>query len=363
MLTSPDQFPCRVFRLQGQSNSYREITNPLNPDDPLQDVSEERLTDIEPYQFINMLNVPGEQQVMLKVRVAELVRTSSREMGFNFRAMTDSFSFSHLISGAGNVSAILSDGDVTFLLKAISTNGYGKILAEPTLVTISGKTAKFLAGGEFAVPTVVGIDGIGATSTTFKGFGTELEFTPTVVDKDLVRLHVAPSFSSLNSDASVGGIPGLNARSVETTVDLREGQWLAIAGLIQDEQSGQRKRLPFLGDLPVLGGLFGDQDTARYETELIVLVSPELAHPLDAVDIPMLLPGMEVTDPTDRNFFFRSMIEGSQGVEHRSTIRPVAVSRVAGLNPTRESRKSLHHARRQIRAESAYIAGPSGLSK
>lgn len=351
-----------IMRLLGQSNSYREIPESLNAD-PLQDVDRENLTDIEPYQFINMLTVPGEQQVMLKVRVAELVRTSSRELGFNFRVLTDSFSLSHLISGGGNVSAILSDGDVKFLLKAISTNGYGKILAEPTLVTISGKTARFLAGGEFAVPTAVGVDGIASTSTTFKGFGTELEFTPTVLDKDRVRLEVAPSFSSLNSDAAVGGIPGLNARSVETTVDLREGQWLAIAGLIQDEQSGQRTRLPFLGDLPKLGGWFGDQDTSRYETELIVLVSPELVHPLDAVDVPMMLPGMEITDPTDRDFFLHTMIEGSPGVEHRSTIRSVGARRVAGLNSRREDRKAVHHPRRQIRVESAYIAGPSGLSK
>lgn len=351
-----------IMRLLGQSNTYRSMEVDRDPTDPLQDNTEDVLTDIEPYQFINMLNVPGEQQVMLKVRIAELIRSSSRELGVNIRVVTDSFSISHLISGAGNVSAILSDGDVKFLMKAISTHGYGRILAEPTLVTVSGKPAKFLAGGEFAVPTVVGVDGVGAASTTFHGYGTELVFTPTVLDKDLVRLEVSPSFSTLNNDATVGGIPGLNLRKVDTTVDLREGQWLAIAGLIQVEQGGQRTRLPFIGDIPAIGGLFANENTSRNETELIVLVSPELVHPLDAVDIPMLLPGMEVTDPTDKDFFFHSMIEGSPEKDYRSTVRPASVSHVAGLSKTRHRNKQNHH-RQQMQAESAYIAGPSGLSK
>ena len=126
------------------------------------------------------------------------------------------------------------------------------------------------------------------------------------MDKDLVRLEVSPSFSSLNSDATVGGIPGLNRRSVDTTVDLREGQWLAIAGLIQDEQGGQRTRVPYLGDLPFLGGFFSTQNTSRFETELIVLVSPQLVHPLEEGQLPPLLPGMEVTEPTDDDFFIRN---------------------------------------------------------
>ena len=205
---------------------------------------------------------------------------------------------------------ILDGGDVDFVLGAIETHGYGKILAEPTLVTLSGRTAQFLAGGEFAVPTTVGIGGVGAATTTFRGFGTELSFTPTVLDKDLVRLEVSPSFSTLNTDATVGGIPGLSRRSVDTTVDLREGQWLAIAGLIQDEQGGQHSRFPFLGNLPIAGHLFSQRSTSRFETELVVLVSPQLVHPLETEQLPLFLPGMEVTDPTNTDFFARKLIEG-----------------------------------------------------
>jgi pilus assembly protein CpaC len=315
------------------------------------------------FNFINMLTVPGEQQVMLKVRIAELVRSSNRSMGVDISAVFDGEQISHLISGGGNLTAILNDGDVSFLLKAIASHGYGKILAEPTLVTISGKPARFLAGGEFAVPTTVGIGGVGAASTAFHGFGTELSFTPTITDKDLIRLEVSPSFSTLNPDASVGGIPGLSRRSVQTTVDLREGQWLAIAGLIQDEQGGQRARLPFLGDMPVLGGLFGNQDTTRQETELVVLVSPELIHPLEANQLPLMLPGMEVTDPTDDDFFRRHLTEGYRGFEHRSTVWPEQAAHQGGYRREAILDQIKPRIGRRIATQGAYISGPSGFSE
>jgi pilus assembly protein CpaC len=274
-----------------------------------------RLTNI-----INLLHVPGEQQVLLKVRVAELTRDSNRELGVNFNIFKDGFILQSSISTAGNIAAIFDGGDIELFIKAFSTNGYGKILAEPTLVTLSGQPATFIAGGEFAVPTAVGVQGVGAVATQFYGFGTQLSFTPTVIDKDHIRLQVAPRFSSLNDAATVNGIPGLNTRGVNTTVDLREGQWLAIAGLIQDEQGGTRKRIPFIGDIPVLGAAFGDQTKRRNETELVVLVSPELVHPMEPEQAPALLPGMSVNDPTDEAFFLLQHIEGHPDFHFRSTV-------------------------------------------
>ena len=320
--------------------------------------------EISPRNFINLLRVPGEQQVMLKVRIAELVRNSNRSVGTNFSALFDNGSFSHLLGGGGgNISAILSDGDVQFFLTAVGTHGYGKILAEPTLVTISGKSARFQAGGEFAVPTTVGVGGVGGIATTFRGFGTELSFTPTVVDKDLVRLEVSPSFSTLNNDATVAGIPGLNRRSVDTTVDLREGQWLAVAGLIQDEQGGQKTRLPYVGDLPFVGGLFSQRDTSRFETELIVLVSPELIHPLEPEQVPLLLPGMEVTDPTDDDFFLRRQTEGYRGFDHRSTLWTEMQTHRRGIAEAQFiDQASPGAARRQMQVQQSFISGPCGLS-
>ena len=324
---------------------------------------DDEFDDLDADVFINLLHVAGEQQVMLRVRVAELVRNSNRGAGANFSGLFDSLALRSAIASGGALSVILDDGDVEFLLSAIETHGYGKILAEPTLVTLSGKPATFLAGGEFAVPTTVGVGGASAATTTFRGFGTELNFTPTVLDKDRVRLEVAPSFSTLNSDAAVGGIPGLNRRSVDTTVDLREGQWLAIAGLIQEEQGGQRTRIPILGDLPIAGQLFSKRATSRFETELIVLVSPQLVHPLEQEQVPLFLPGMNVTDPTNTDFFVRHLIEGYDGFQHRSTLWPVIESQHRAMQPG----GIRHHLRRSVHStlalQETYFSGECGLSK
>jgi len=278
--------------------------------------------DLPATTIINMLTVPGEHQVMLKVRIAELSRNALRALGLNFEVIETDWSVSNFLTGATNLTAILDNDEISLFLRAFNSRGYSKILAEPTLVTLSGRTATFLAGGEFPVPTAVGVGGIGAVSTSFRGFGTQLAFTPTVIDKDRIRLQVAPSFSSLNQNISVDNIPGLNTRAVLTTVDLREGQWLAIAGLIQDQQRAQRRSLPWIGDVPLVGAAFGDQDVNRDETELVVLVSPELVHPLEAEQVPLLLPGMEVTDPTDHDFYLHQQIEGHDGFGHRSTVWP-----------------------------------------
>ena len=355
-------------RNRGFNNNFNNLNNGFGANGIFNpsytgDDSDDAFDDSESTNFVNMLQVPGEQQVMLKVRVAELTRDSSRTSGADIATFFDSFQFSHIIGGAGNFTAILDDGDVQFFLRAIASHSYGKILAEPTLVTISGKTANFLAGGEFAVPTSVGIGGIGAASTTFRGFGTELRFTPTVLDKDRVRLEVSPSFSSINADATVGGIPGLNRRSVDTTVDLREGQWLAIAGLIQDEQGGQRTRAPYLGDLPFLGGFFSNQSTSRIETELVVLVSPELVHPLETEQVPLLLPGMAITDPTDDDFFLRQLTEGYGGFDHRSTIWPEIHRQETGIQQDNFRQQLNSAVRRRMRLHQSYVCGPSGLSR
>ena len=301
--------------------------------------------DLPATTVINLLRVPGVQQVMLKVRIAELTRTALREIGIDFEISKGNFSFSSIFSNTANISAILDGGDVELFIKAFSSNGHGKVLAEPTLVTLSGHTATFIAGGEFAVPTTVGVGGVAGTSTSFRGFGTQLSFTPTVIDKDLIRLHVSPSFSTIDAATTVGGIPGLRTRAVSTTVDLREGQWLAIAGLIQDEQGGSRARIPGLGDIPLLGLIFGDQKIKRDETELVILVSPELVHPMEGEQVPLVLPGMQVTEPTGREFFLHQQIEGQPCCDHRSTVWPAY-------------RHQLHHANRDaIRAARAHAKG------
>ena len=236
----------------------------------------------------------------------------------------------------------------------MESNGNAKILAEPNLVVLSGQTATFISGGEFAVPTVVGVGGAQASTTTFKGFGTQLTFTPTVLGRDRIRLTVVPTFSTINRANSVNGIFGVDTRSVSTTVELREGQVLAIAGLLQEQQRGDNARVPILGDIPYLNAIFANKSISRDETELIILISPELVHPLEPEEAPSLLPGMEMTEPDDIEFFIKGEIEGRPGCAHRSTVWPLY-------------RNRLHKCGRNCnvynQSESYYIYGPVGLSR
>lgn len=307
---------------------------------------------------VNMLDVPGEKQVLLKVRIAEISRTALREIGTSLNLNFGDFSMTTNLGVDGAIKAVLSTEELKMTLDALSSNGYSKVLAEPNLVTLSGHPAYFIAGGEFAVPTTVGVEGVAAVTTTFRGFGTQVRFTPVVLDKDRVRLEVAPSFSSLDAENTVEGIPGLTTRAVTTTVDLREGQWLAIAGLIQDQQEGTKVRVPFLGDIPVIDFLFSKRHGKRDETELLVLVSPELVHPLEPEEAPLILPGMEVTEPTDCAFFFRGDYEGRSRCEHRSTVWPVI---------QREGSDAARQDARQMpgyqRSADRYVQGPHGFTR
>ena len=154
-----------------------------------------------------------------------------------------------------------------------------------------------------------------------------------------------------------------------TTVDLREGQWLAIAGLIQDEQGGAKGRVPYLGDIPFLGAMFSHSKVERAETELVILVSPELVHPMEAKQVPLLLPGMDVTEPTDKAFFCLQQIEGHPNIHHRSTVWPAYRDRL------REQGFNAIHAAKEARTFPGaghslyyqqlnyYMCGPQGYSQ
>lgn len=307
--------------------------------------------------IVNMLQVPGEKQVMLKVRIAELKRSGIRELGADFDFDVKEFFFSSVLGNAGNalLSGTFSEGSFNLVLKALASNGCAKILAEPNLVTLSGQPARFLSGGEFAVPTVVGVGGAQAATTSFQGFGTAITFTPTVLDKDRIRLQVAPSFSTLNKANAVNGIFGLDTRSVTTTVDLREGQVLAIAGLLQEQQRGDETYVPYLGRIPGIGVLFSNRTVTRDETELIILVSPELVHPLEPDQAPQILPGMEVTEPHDKDLYWYGEIEGRPDCHHRSTVWP--------LYHNRMKRCGYYECETIHQSQQYYINGPFGYSQ
>jgi pilus assembly protein CpaC len=301
-------------------------------------------------QVLNMLRVPGVQQVALRVKIAELNRSAARGIGVDVNArinFSDNqegsalFLSSLLNAGSGGAPALLAqfDGDdIQIGVNYLQQRGVVRLLSEPTVVTMSGQAATFVAGGEFAVPTVVGTAGLNAVTTDFRSFGAIISVMPTVVDKDRIRLSVSPEFSQINQSLSVGGTPGLNVRAVTTTVEMREGQTLAIAGLLEDTMTGNAQ-----GNLPGLSWLFGNRSMSRNETELIILVTPELVHPMEADEVPPL-PGFDVTEPTNGQFFIKSRIEGDPTMEYRSTVWP--------------------HLRHRYKAGgSAMISGPFGHGK
>ncbi|MEX2175683.1 MAG: pilus assembly protein N-terminal domain-containing protein [Pirellulaceae bacterium] len=287
------------------------------------------------YQLINMLRVPGVQQVALRVKIAELNRSAARGFGVNLQTNLDFGDAVHgsqlLLSsllnsqtGGTSVIADISGDDASIGVRYLQQHGVIRLLSEPTLVTLSGKPATFVAGGEFAVPTVVGSVGLSAVTTEFRAFGAIISFLPTVVDKDRIRLQVAPEFSQINSQLTVGGTPGLNVRSATTTVEMREGQTLAIAGLLEDNYTATS-----IGDLPLLAKIFGRRNASRNETELIILVTPELVHPLEPEEVPPL-PGFDVTEPTNAEFFLHGDLEGRPTSDYRSTVWPRLKKRYGG---------------------------------
>lgn len=273
---------------------------------------------------INMLEVPGEQQIIVHVRIAQLDRTQTRKLGIDFQnlgaATSDAASkitgAVNPVTGTATLSGIFESGAVNLLLNWLAENGTAKIVANPSITVMNGTTGSFISGGEFAVPTVVGIGGASGTTTTFRGFGTSLIVTPTIIDKDLIRLRIVPEFSAINNDNTSGGVPGLDTRRVTSVVQLREGQTIALAGLFSHQSSVGITRMPFLGELPYIGPkLFNGKNATMGETELLFLVTPEIVRPMEQDEVPPV-PGFYVTHPNDYELYHYAMTEGApdQGV-------------------------------------------------
>jgi pilus assembly protein CpaC len=296
--------------------------------------------------------VPGPHQVLLKVRIAELSRTALRQIGADTLALYPKTGaiVGTQIGGAniaaqgmiaarklmGTVTAaasssttafgIFEEGDFQILLSALRKNNVLKILAEPNLVALNGHQATFLAGGEYPVPVPQFGAGAGAATVTvqFREFGVRLGFVPYIQDDEIVRLTVAPEVSEVDFSIATtlvpGGspVPGLSSRKALTTVELRQGQTLMIAGLLQLTLNGNTARIPGLGDLPILGPFFSNTTSARSEKELVVLVTPYLVEPMRPDQVPPT-PGDEVNEPNDLEFFLLNRIESRVGRDTRST--------------------------------------------
>ena len=299
---------------------------------------------------INLIRVPGVQQVMLQVRIAELNRTGLREIGADILGvhpgtgniwgtqMAGAFVGAGGVAGPGGLAGsafseitdhtafgIFPSGDFEILLRALRRNSVVSVLAEPNLIAMSGHEASFLAGGEFPVPVPQGIGGANTNVTVeWKEFGVLLNFTPYVLDDETIRLTVTPEVSRINPELGttlvLGGdpVPGVNTRRVTTTVEMREGQTLAMAGLLQVTTEGRSSRIPGLGDLPYVGTLFSNNGGKKEEKELLVLVTPTLIAPMEPGQVPAL-PGEEVREPNDLEFYLMGRIEGRTARDYRST--------------------------------------------
>jgi len=243
----------------------------------------------------NIVTVSGPQQVTLKVTVAEVSRQAVKQLGlnltgsFNAGALTTGIVNNESLGGASNIvtgnsiTAGVNAGGLSLqaTLRALEQRGLSRTLDEPTLTALSGQAAEFNAGGEFPVPA--SIDTLGQVSYTFKQFGVDLKFTPTVKSNGVIGIVVDSSVSEPTTDGAVtvGGltIPATKNREAKTAVELPAGSTLSIGGLFQEEERQQINALPGLSNIPILGALFRSRDFIRQQTELVILVTPYLASP------------------------------------------------------------------------------------
>ncbi|MCF6293981.1 MAG: hypothetical protein L3J04_11365, partial [Robiginitomaculum sp.] len=309
-------------------------------------------------EVINLMQVGGPHQVMLEVKIAEVSRTMMQQMGINLSAIQAGRPFkigavnggssfpnaldpqgnlqplfpndqawtnlndapigppvslfqptTATIAGAGLFASFLS-GNTYFnlVLDASKTNGMAKILAEPTLTTLSGETAEFLSGGEFPIPIWNGNDG---TTIIFKKYGISVKMLPIVLNSKRINLNLSIGVSELSRDADVTvGVPGstsafsipsLTTRSTSSTLELMDGQTMGVSGLISDKMRESVSKFPGLGDIPILGALFRSQSFIQEETELVMFVTVHLAQPINPNDI--RLPTDAFKAPSDADFF------------------------------------------------------------
>ena len=274
-------------------------------------------------KVVNLLQVVQGQQVMLEVKVAEVSKSILDKLGaeFNFSTGNGGISYgilSNLLSkGAGNFSIRADNGNL-LKIDAEKKDGLIKVLAEPNIISISGQEASFLAGGKIFIPVARSNATTGGSTITLeeKEFGVGLKFTPTVLDGGRIHLKVAPEVSELSQtgspftsvDGTTSILPSFTTRRVQTTVQLMDGQSLAIAGLIKNNVTETVKRIPLLGELPILGALFRSSEFQNDRTELMFLITPRLVKPLDGTPV---LPTDGFTPPSRSEFFLGNKLEGS----------------------------------------------------
>ncbi len=336
-------------------------------------------------KVVNLISMGSSQQVMLEVRFSEVSRNSGFDVGVTHSASDGTF---NSISGAGAqvipgvagsaytapglngatsqsfapdrlaVSAIsgsfgifmksfgLGGLNINSQLNALETRGMAKTLAQPTLIAMSGQRASFLAGGEFPVPVAQSGNGTGtggqAITVEFKPFGVSLGFTPTVLGDKTISLLVEPEVSAIDPTASftLGNItiPGLRTRRASTTLELRDGESFAIAGLLQRDFKTTVSQLPLLGSLPIIGSLFRSSSFAKGETELLIVVTPHLVAPIKPSQVH--LPTDAVKDPTPAELIFMGTSGAAQSLPPGPPIAVVPSSGTLAANGLKSTKPS-----------------------
>ena len=245
-----------------------------------------------PKAVSSTVTIQAAQQVMVEVRMIEASRNTLRDIGFNVAAQNQSFA---LLTGGGlagnqapqgtvNISGRIGGASVDVTLAALEQRGVIRTLAKPNLIAMSGEEASFLAGGEFPYPVPQGLN---IVTVDFRTYGVKLNVTPTVQDNGEIRLKIAPEVSQLDPAHSITingiSLPALITSKASTTVELRDGQSFAIAGLFQQGYNNTLDQFPGLGNLPVLGSLFRSTNFQRQQTELVIIVTPKMTAPTDDV--------------------------------------------------------------------------------
>ncbi|HZM00184.1 MAG TPA: type II and III secretion system protein family protein, partial [Planctomycetota bacterium] len=293
--------------------------------------------------FMDRAALPGVQQVQAKIRFAEVSRTGLRKLGVSMFYANSGNAFGTLLSGSSEIGAndggsfwehilepsigadtatpsatlfgsLTDNADFHFFVDALAQNKYLRVLAEPTLVAMSGEEASFLAGGEFPVPVPQSGSATGAITIEYKQFGVALAFRPIVLGDGTIHLLVRSEVSQIdkaNGIVSEGiQVPAITTRRSETTLELKSGQTFAMAGLLQRGTLGSRTQIPWLGDLPVLGPLFRSVSYESLESELVALVTVDLVEPSDSQVFPPL-PGETHEAPGDWELYYEGKLEAN----------------------------------------------------
>ena len=305
-------FPKDDIRLS-QANGSVVLSGSVS--DPRIAASADAVVQAAGFKTVNLLESPVKDstQVQLMVRVAEVSRNRMRDLGTSYGYQSTPGSGGYINSGKGpstlgdvtngvlkgsltsGLNLFLMGGNTISMIRALQQSGALRALAEPNLIAMNGQEASFLAGGEYPVPVVQG-GGSGSTGPTvsiiFKEYGVRLNFKPTIIDEDHIRLELEPEVSTLDFANGVQfagfNIPGLRTRRAKTGIELRDGQSFALGGLLDNNETQTLSKVPGLGDVPILGNLFRSKQFQKNESELMFIVTAQMVKPVNRDDLPRI---------------------------------------------------------------------------